>query len=235
MTRHAYLALTMLLSGACRFAGPDGKSPFVDVDVDADVDGGLPKEEPDPDDDTDEGSGPAIDARAPDRGNSDARAAPRDAAAGDAAAGDDAAGDDAAGEAAAGDATVGDGATAARDGAVPARDGATKARPDALIANCDPPPDLACDPVSGEGCLLLMQCLADPSSSTPAAYCVFGGVQLDVTCTQDSLSTDCPAQHTCVMGQCRKYCYCDADCDNGAACVDPSGAGSTRFRVCEQT
>ena len=131
------------------------------------------------------------------------------------------------------DATAPDGATA--DGATAARDAATSERRDAATASCAPPPDLACDPVSGEGCLPLMQCLVDPSSTDPAAYCVFSGIQLDVVCTQDGILTDCPAQHTCVMGECRKYCYCDAHCEDGAACRQPSGEGSPRFRLCEQT
>ena len=230
MTSRAYLALTAVLSGASRIGGPDGSPPLIDVDTD--VDAGLPKEEPDPDDDTDAGSRPAMDARAPDGGTRDARPAPGDAAAEDAA--EDAATEDATAEDGAAEDAAED-AAAALDGAIPAPDGATQARPDASVASCAPPLDLACDPVSGEGCLLLMQCLADPSSSAPAALCVFGGIQLGMTCTQDALSTNCPPQHTCVMGQCRKYCYCDADCDNGAACAEPSGAGSTRFRVCEQT
>ena len=200
----ASVTLIALLSGACRFAGPEDH-PAILSDVDPD----LPKEEPESEDDADEGSGPLIDARAPARFTGDARTAPADAA-------------------------VLDAATAIRDGSAAARDAATEGRPDSS-ASCDPPPDLACDPVSGEGCLLLMQCLVAPGSSEPAATCVFGGVQLDVTCTQDAVSTDCPSQHTCVMGACRKYCYCDADCESGASCTEPSGEGSPRFRLCEQT
>jgi hypothetical protein len=102
-------------------------------------------------------------------------------------------------------------------------------------ASCTPPSGLECDPVSGEGCLPLMQCLVDPASSTPAAYCVFSGLLLDVSCVQDELSTNCPPQYTCVQGECRKYCYCDADCDDGAACADPSAeGGSDAFKLCER-
>jgi hypothetical protein len=219
MTRHTYLLVTALFSGACRFGGPDGDAALL-IDVDA---GRLIKQA---DSDDDEAT---LDAQPPDRGTADAQPP-----AGDSAAGDSAAGDSAAGDSAAGDSATGDSEAAVEDAAMLAQDGATQA-PDASVASCDPPPGLACDPVSGEGCLLFMQCLADPGSSAPAAYCVFGGLQLDATCTQDELSTNCPPQHTCVMSQCRKYCYCDADCDNGAACADPSGAGSTRFRVCAQT
>jgi hypothetical protein len=224
MTRHVYLIVTALFSGACRFGGPDDDVPIL-LDVDA---GQLVKQA-----DSNDGAA-TLDARAPDRGTADAQPPASDSAAGDAGAGDSAA-DDSATDSAAGDSGSSDSGAAVQDAAMSAQDGATQARPDASVASCDPPADLACDPVSGEGCLLFMQCLADPGSSAPAAYCVFGGLQLEMTCTEDALSTDCPPLHTCVMGHCRKYCYCDADCDSGAACVDPSGAGSTRFRVCGQT
>jgi hypothetical protein len=159
-----------------------------------------------------------------------------DSAAGDSAAGDSSAEDSAAGnDSAAGDSAAGDSGAAVQDGAMSALDGSTEPQPDASLDHCAPPPDLACDPVSGEGCLLFMQCLADPSSSAPAAYCVLSGIQLLETCEQGVLSTDCPPRHTCVMGQCRQYCYCDADCDHGAACGEPSSEGSARFRLCEQT
>ncbi len=118
-----------------------------------------------------------------------------------------------------------DAKSAAADPAQAAHDG----------SGCDAPDDLDCDPVSGDGCLpFLEQCIVDPASSEPAATCVLGGIQLDDTCTQDEFSTDCPPQYTCVMGQCRKYCYCDADCDLGTACKDPSGeGGSTVFKLCQ--
>jgi hypothetical protein len=78
-----------------------------------------------------------------------------------------------------------------------------------------------------------MQCVVDPSASQPAAYCSFSGAPLAMGCTQDALSTTCPPQHTCVAGECREYCYCDADCANGMACADPSGqGGSDAFKLC---
>ena len=98
---------------------------------------------------------------------------------------------------------------------------------------CDAPADLLCDPVSNAGCLPLTQCVVDPNASMAATYCVVASLSLDAACTQDLLSTSCPPQHTCVAGQCREYCYCDADCDDGAPCTDPSGqGGSDAFELC---
>jgi hypothetical protein len=112
-------------------------------------------------------------------------------------------------------------------------DAAVPAAPDATSATCEAPVGLECDPVSGEGCLPLMQCVVDPSSNQPAAYCIFSSILLDVTCAQDELSTDCPPQTTCIMGVCREYCYCDADCDDGSACTEASGeGGSGVFKLC---
>jgi hypothetical protein len=218
MSKRAYGALATLLSAACRFVGPqDSPTELIEVET------GVPEAGRKVDASAEEeGSEPRTDARVPDRGTVDARVAPIDAASADAATADSGTADS--GTA---DSGTADSATMPRN--------AASARPDASAASCDPPPDLACDPVSGEGCLPLMQCLVVPGSSDPAAYCVLSGIQLDVTCTQGGLSTDCPPQHTCVMGQCRKYCYCDADCDSGAACKDPSGEGSIRFKLCEQT
>ena len=112
-------------------------------------------------------------------------------------------------------------------------DAATPAAPGAPSTSCQAPANLECDPVSGEGCFPLMQCVVDPTSTKPAAYCLFSGLLLDVTCLQDDISTNCPPQFTCVMGECRKYCYCDADCDDGAPCSDASGeGGSDAFKIC---
>jgi hypothetical protein len=98
---------------------------------------------------------------------------------------------------------------------------------------CDAPTDLLCDPVSNEGCLPLTQCVVDPNAAAAAGYCVVASISLDGACTQDLLSTSCPPEHTCIAGQCREYCYCDADCDDGSACSDPSGqGGSDVFKLC---
>jgi hypothetical protein len=183
----------VLLSEACRLAGPEG-NPTDLSEVDAD----LPEDEPGPE------------------GGS---AAPLDAGGGVGGAGGGVGG------------AVDAGATVDSDA-----DTMGPASTDSSVARCTAPAGLECDPVSGEGCLPLMQCVVDTESKVPAAYCVFSGIQLDVTCTQDGLSTDCPPQHTCVMGECRKYCYCDSDCENGAACADPSGeGGSTAFKLCART
>jgi len=100
-------------------------------------------------------------------------------------------------------------------------------------ARCAAPADLVCDPVSNDGCLPLTQCVVDPNAAVATGYCVVASFSLDTACTQDLLSTSCPPQHTCIAGQCREYCYCDADCDDGAACTDPSGqGGSDAFKLC---
>lgn len=100
-------------------------------------------------------------------------------------------------------------------------------------ASCTAPAGLLCDPVSNAGCLPLTQCVIDPNASTAAAHCVIASFSLDPACTQDLLSTSCPPEHTCIAGQCREYCYCDADCDDGATCDDPSGqGGSDAFKLC---
>jgi hypothetical protein len=112
-------------------------------------------------------------------------------------------------------------------------DAATAQASDSSVAACWASAGLACDPVGGLGCLPLMQCVIDPSSSTPAAHCVFSGIMLDATCTEDALSTNCPLQHTCMMGECRKYCCRDSDCEGGASCVDSSGANASAFKLCQ--
>jgi hypothetical protein len=81
--------------------------------------------------------------------------------------------------------------------------------------SCAPPPGLLCDPVANTGCLPLMQCIADPSGGVETAHCVFAGVPLGTACTRDALSTTCPPGQACILGQCREYCYCDADCEAG--------------------
>lgn len=111
--------------------------------------------------------------------------------------------------------------------------GADGGKPTSASSQCAAPTTLDCNPVSGEGCLPLMQCVLDPAGSEPLAYCVFSVIQLDVICTQDEFSTDCPPQYTCVMGECRRYCACDSDCEDGAACSDPAGkAGSAQIKLC---
>jgi hypothetical protein len=100
---------------------------------------------------------------------------------------------------------------------------------DASGAACHAPPALACDPVRNEGCLPFTQCIADPAQETPAAVCVLSGLRFDDGCAEDAFSTNCPAGATCVMNECRKYCYCDSDCDPGSECGERAGNG---FKVC---
>jgi len=93
------------------------------------------------------------------------------------------------------------------------------------------PAGLVCDPVTNVGCLPLTQCLVDPNAAD-AAYCVFTSISLGTTCTQNFLSTSCPPEHSCVAGQCREYCYCDADCSSGACTEANDPGGSSAFRLC---
>jgi hypothetical protein len=112
-------------------------------------------------------------------------------------------------------------------------DAATPSAPEASVLACSADSGLACDPLSGLGCLPLMQCVIDPSGSTPTANCVFSGLLLEETCTEDALSTNCPPLHTCVVGECLKYCCDDADCEGGATCVAARGAGAAVFKLCQ--
>jgi hypothetical protein len=110
------------------------------------------------------------------------------------------------------------------------------APPDSPLAGCAAPAGLICEPVSGTGCLPLMQCVVDPNASAAAAYCLFSNAPLAMGCTQDPLGTSCPPQHTCIAGECRQYCYCDSDCQSGTACTDPSGqGGSDAFKLCTRS
>lgn len=93
--------------------------------------------------------------------------------------------------------------------------------------SCTAPPGLLCDPVANTGCLPLMQCITEPNGA--AAQCVFSGVPLGATCTQDALSTTCPPGRACVAGECREYCYCDADCEGGGECA---GSSPDVVRLC---
>jgi hypothetical protein len=107
---------------------------------------------------------------------------------------------------------------------------------DAPMATCTAPAGLICEPVSGTGCLPLMQCVVDPNASVAAAYCLFSNAPLAMGCTQDPLGTSCPPRHTCIAGECREYCYCDSDCQSGTACTDPSGqGGSDAFKLCARS
>lgn len=104
------------------------------------------------------------------------------------------------------------------------------------MATCAAPAGLICEPVSGTGCLPLMQCVVDPNASAAAAYCLFSNAPLAMGCTQDPLGTSCPPHHTCIAGECREYCYCDADCESGTPCTEPSDqGGSDAFKLCARS
>ena len=93
-----------------------------------------------------------------------------------------------------------------------------------------------CNPVHGTSCTPgLSQCIVDHASPTPAGRCVFPSQPLDVGCDENELFTTCPPLFACLTGECRKYCYCAADCDAGDSCSEPAGQGSAAlFKVCTQ-
>ncbi len=90
-----------------------------------------------------------------------------------------------------------------------------------------------CDPVRDEGCTAgVTQCVIDPESSTPVGRCVFTGLPA-TPCSESTLTTTCAPQHACVAGACRKYCSCDADCEDGDTCSEPlDGFETSGLRVC---
>lgn len=87
---------------------------------------------------------------------------------------------------------------------------------------CAPPsPSPAvCDPVNDTGCGSGMQCDVDLLQSELAGLCAFS-TQYDAgPCTATGLSESCPVKQTCVLGTCRKLCYCDSDCAPGECCTE---------------
>lgn len=94
-----------------------------------------------------------------------------------------------------------------------------------------------CDPVKGTNCTMgINQCVVDPDSATPAGRCVFPSAALPMGCDENVLYTTCPSGFTCKQGECRKYCYCDTDCDQGDTCSESSGqGGSDVFKLCMNT
>ena len=195
-------AAALLLAGACRWAGPDGDPTAL---------GGAPLPSPGP-----AAPDPSTSGTADDPGDD----APRVAATAEpdtVSPGVDEAGPDIQGLAAGEDASEGG-----------AADGGSPLLPSA--ASCAAPAGLACDPVNDVGCLPLTQCIIDADASSDAARCVITSISLDASCIQDLFSTSCPPEHTCVAGRCREYCYCDADCSNGA-CTEASSPDGV-FRLC---
>lgn len=102
---------------------------------------------------------------------------------------------------------------------------------------CSPAPVAGCDPVSGMGCTEgINQCVVDRGAPSPAGRCIFSSPQLGATCSEDELSSTCPFLFTCIRGACRKYCYCDDDCDLGDTCGESNEQGAQAiFKLCVGT
>jgi hypothetical protein len=98
---------------------------------------------------------------------------------------------------------------------------------------CERPSLLGCDPVLNVGCAAgVTQCVVDPESSEPAGRCIFSGI-LATPCEESALSTSCSPQHACAAGTCRKYCFCDTDCDDGERCSEPvESVAASGVRLC---
>ncbi|MFT3926456.1 MAG: hypothetical protein QM778_28180 [Myxococcales bacterium] len=104
--------------------------------------------------------------------------------------------------------------------------------------SCSPAtPVPGCDPVTGTNCTQgINQCVVDPDSPTAAGRCVFPSAALATGCDENGLYTTCPTGFTCKQGECRKYCYCDTDCDQDDTCSEPSGQGASDiFKLCANT
>jgi hypothetical protein len=102
-------------------------------------------------------------------------------------------------------------------------------------AECVPAAVADCNPVTNEGCeaSLMMQCAVN-FAATLTGYCIFnsGGPPpaLGGACLNTGITESCAPTATCVAGQCRKLCLCDADCGAAQCCTDP--LESTGFKVC---
>ena len=100
---------------------------------------------------------------------------------------------------------------------------------------CVPHTVPGCDPVSGQGCTQgINQCVVDRNATTPSGRCVFSPTQPSTgTCTEDDFQSTCPFLFSCIQGECRKYCYCDEDCDSGDSCSDSNERGAAAiFKLC---
>ncbi len=88
-----------------------------------------------------------------------------------------------------------------------------------------------CDPVHNTGCDPLEQCdVSSLATGTLTGQCVFGGGAVGDACTASIVSESCAPQSTCVAGECRQLCFCDADCPKQQCCSDSSGPGG--FNLC---
>jgi hypothetical protein len=97
---------------------------------------------------------------------------------------------------------------------------------------CAPPTVTGCNPVSNDGCApeLMMQCAVDLAAPSPTGYCIFAAPMDGGACFNSGLTESCPPTTTCVAGECRSLCFCDADCEEGKCCAEPIGI--TGFNVC---
>jgi hypothetical protein len=95
-----------------------------------------------------------------------------------------------------------------------------------------------CDPVHNTGCNALLQQQCDLGTSLtgmPTGNCVFNsGSEGGGACIATPVTESCPPRSTCVSGACRSLCFCNADCDAGQCCSEPSGiAGFTLCGPCK--
>ncbi len=103
---------------------------------------------------------------------------------------------------------------------------------------CESPAEVpGCDPVKGINCTPgINQCVVDPEATMAAGRCVFPSAPSAMGCEENGLYTTCPTGFTCKQRECRKYCYCDTDCDQGDTCSEPSEQGSSDlFKLCMNT
>ncbi|MGD8862209.1 MAG: hypothetical protein PVI30_19510 [Myxococcales bacterium] len=110
-------------------------------------------------------------------------------------------------------------------GAGVADSGAPTLQPDASTPSdagmhCPRPEVAVCNPVTNVGCQasLQMQCAVDLLAPGLAGYCIFRGLYDGGTCFNSGVTEDCPPTQTCYGGECRKLCFCDADCNAGQCC-----------------
>jgi hypothetical protein len=88
-----------------------------------------------------------------------------------------------------------------------------------------------CDPVHNTGCNSLQQCDVDPyQTTTPTGLCVFASPAEGSPCLSTIFTESCRAGFTCVSGNCRALCFCNADCPTGQCCSDTSGPPA--FSLC---
>jgi hypothetical protein len=96
-------------------------------------------------------------------------------------------------------------------------------------------PVAVCNPVHDTGCNPLQQCDVDTTqTATPTGLCVFNATsEGGGACTMTFVSESCLPGQTCVSGTCRSLCFCNADCQVGQCCSDPSGPqGFTLCAAC---